>query len=43
MMNEEEDIAMILMCHKRKGAKHGGFVYNNEKIQRMILDGHNKN
>ena len=41
-MDEEEDIAMILMLHNSKKSKHGGSIYGREYLRRMRIDGHIK-
>ncbi|KAE8809516.1 hypothetical protein D1007_13802 [Hordeum vulgare] len=41
-LEDEEDIALILLLHKRKKPKHGGLVYGCEVIQRERIDADNK-
>lgn len=38
----KEDISFILMMHKIKRLKHGGYVFGREVIRRMRQDGHNR-
>ena len=35
---EEEDIAMLVIVHKNKRLKHGGFVLGREFLQREQLE-----
>lgn len=41
-LEDEEDIALILLLHKRKKPKHGGSVYGREVIRRERIDADNK-
>jgi hypothetical protein len=41
-MNEDEDIAMILLLYKKKRPEHGGSVFGRERIRRLRIDGQNK-
>jgi hypothetical protein len=36
--DEDEDVAMILLMHRNKRPKRGGFVRGHEYIQRLRLD-----
>ena len=41
-MEEEEDLAMILVMHINKKPKHGGSVMGRQKIWRDRIDAHNR-
>jgi hypothetical protein len=41
-MEEEEEIAMVLLMHKNKKPKHGGLVFGRAYIQMMKIDTDNK-
>jgi hypothetical protein len=41
-LSGEEDIAMMLTLHANKRPKHSGYIFGWQKIQREMIEGHNK-
>jgi hypothetical protein len=41
-MEEEEEIALVLLNHKINKLKHGGLVFGPEYIRRMKIDASHK-
>ena len=41
-LEEEENVLMLLALHANKRPKHGGSVYDRQKLWRERIDGHNR-